>query len=66
MILLSDPCYSSRRHRLYEEWLRDLGADAGQQGRQVCDDAALGRTELMLLLAAYMTMQGYVFIHLEV
>ena len=31
----------------------------------MCDEAALGRTELMLLLAAYMTKQDYVFIHLD-
>lgn len=44
-ILLSGPsCYSSGRHRLDEESLRDLGLDAGREGRQVCDDAALGRT----------------------
>ena len=48
-ILLSGPsCYSSGRQRLDEESLRDLGLDAGREGRQVCDDAALGRTELML------------------
>jgi len=66
-ILLSGPsCYSSGRHRLDEESLRDLGLDAGREGRQVCDDAALDRTELMLLLAAHMTMQDYIYIHLEI
>lgn len=66
-ILLSGPsCYSSGRHRLDEESLRDLGLDTGRKGGQACDDAALGRTELMLLLAAFLTMQDYVFIHLEI
>lgn len=65
-ILLSGPsCYSSGRRRLDEESLRDLGLDAGREGRQVCDDAALDRTELMLLLAAHMTMQDYIYIYIH-
>ena len=47
------------RHRLDEESLGDVGLDTGGEGRQVCDAVALGRTELMLLLAGYMTMQDY-------
>lgn len=67
LILLSGPsCYPSGRHDLDEESLWDLGLDAGQEGKLVCDDAALGHTELMLLLAAYMTIQDHVFIHLKI
>ena len=66
-ILLSGPsCYSSGRHGSDEESLRDLGLDAGRERRQVCDDAALGRTGLMLLLAVYVTMQNMVAIRLEI
>ena len=64
-ILLSGPlCYSSGRHRLDEESLRILELDAGREGRQVCDNAAIGRTKLMVLLTAYMTMQDCAFVHL--
>lgn len=66
-ILLSGPsCCPSGRDGLDEESLWDLGLDASREGKLVCDDAALSRTELMLLLAAYMTIQDHVFIHLKI
>ena len=57
-ILLSGPsCFSSGTHRIDKKSLRGLGLDTGHEGKQVRDDAALSLTELMLYLAAYMTMQ---------